>query len=103
MNFYQKGKTVFKNIYESSYLKITNHEYTNMDQILQRLESIEKKLDTILENQQNSADNINKMGTHIDFVEGVYERVKSPMYYICDKLGGKSKSKLISDGSTTDK
>ena len=28
------------------------------------------------------------MGNHIDFVEKVYDTVKTPMYYICDKISG---------------
>jgi hypothetical protein len=28
------------------------------------------------------------MGDHIDFIEKVYDTIKSPMYYICDKVSG---------------
>ena len=28
----------------------------------------------------------NKMGEHIDFIENVYETVKAPLSFICDKV-----------------
>ena len=28
------------------------------------------------------------MGSHIDFIEKVYDTVKTPMYYLCDKVNG---------------
>ena len=31
-------------------------------------------------------DNCSKMSEHIDFIQSVYDRVKAPMYYICDKF-----------------
>ena len=64
------------------------------------LKRLEEKIDLILKNQNDNAHNINKMGNHIDFVENVYEKVKRPMYYICDKLGGRTNGiKKISNES----
>ena len=38
------------------------------------------------------------MSDHIDFVENVYETVKSPMYYILDKI---TQIRNITNGNTT--
>ena len=64
-----------------------------MDIIIAKLESIEKRLDNIenrLENIENNMNNIqvntNMMGSHIHFVEDVYERVKRPLNYITTRI-----------------
>ena len=57
-----------------------------------RLESIEKKIDKILES-------ILKMDNHVDFVEDVYDTIRHPISFICNKITGSEplpkKSKLI--------
>jgi len=69
-----------------------------MDEILlkinENLENINKKLDnieeriTILENKvdRELIKECKKMGSHIDFVETVYDNVKHPLGYINNKL-----------------
>ncbi len=71
-----------------------------MDIIIAKLESIEKRLENIenrLESIEDNNNNINMkmngievntnmMGTHIHFVENVYERVKRPLNYITHKI-----------------
>lgn len=48
---------------------------------------IRSQLDRIEEILQNSiGKNCEKMGEHINFVENVYETVKSPLNYICNKI-----------------
>jgi len=37
-------------------------------------------------------ENCEKMGNHIDFVESVYDTVKHPLTYICNKINGTSNS-----------
>jgi len=52
-----------------------------------KLEEQSKKIDLILNIINNDIkDNCSKMSEHIDFIKSVYDRVKSPMYYICDKF-----------------
>lgn len=49
---------------------------------------IEEKLDLIISIfQKDVAPNCEKMSGHIDFVENVYENVKNPLGYICNKVG----------------
>lgn len=46
----------------------------------EKIDTLTKKMDTdILVECQ-------KMGSHIDFVENVYENVKNPLGYICKKV-----------------
>tara|TARA_Y100000816_G_C25827329_1_gene432732 strand:+ start:197 stop:598 length:402 start_codon:yes stop_codon:yes gene_type:complete len=64
-----------------------------MNDLNQKINLIIKKLDTIDENmnqllnmQKNVNKNAEKMGEHIDFVENVYDNVKNPLGYICNKV-----------------
>ena len=59
-------------------------EYTHL---IDRIDAIERKLDLILLKLDNDViDNCDKMGTHIDFVNGVYDTVKVPLNYISNKI-----------------
>lgn len=52
-----------------------------------RLELIEKKLDKLIFLTETEVKpECKKMGGHIDFVEKVYENVKAPLGFICNKL-----------------
>ena len=57
--------------------------------ILSRLDKIDKEI-LELNNTINRdiKGNCDKMGSHIDFIEKVYDTVKTPMYYLCGKVGG---------------
>ncbi len=71
-----------------------------MDEVLKKLEAIEKRLENIensiirveekIDNINNRLDgvemNTNMMGNHIHFVEDVYEKVKKPLYYISNSI-----------------
>ena len=56
-------------------------------QLIDRMDTIERKLDLILQKLDDSViKNCDKMGTHIDFVNGVYATVKVPLNYISNKI-----------------
>ena len=51
-----------------------------MEDIERRLSEIEKKVDLILNLlEENVKPNCDKMGSHINFVESVYDNVKNPL------------------------
>lgn len=55
--------------------------------LMDRMDTIERKLDLILLKLDGSIiKNCDKMGTHIDFVNGVYHTVKVPLNYISNKI-----------------
>jgi hypothetical protein len=55
--------------------------------LMERMDTIERKLDLILLKLDGSIiKNCDKMGTHIDFVNGVYDTVKVPLNYISNKI-----------------
>ena len=58
-----------------------------MDDVNIRLKNVESKLDEILLILKGSVEpNCTKMGSHIDFVENVYDNVKNPLGFLCSKL-----------------
>jgi len=60
---------------------------TQAEELSDRLDAIERKLDLILHKLDAGViANCDKMGTHIDFVEGVYATLKVPLNYISDKI-----------------
>ena len=53
-----------------------------------KINEIDLKLVTILELLQTEIrPNCKKMSSHIDFVDNVYENVKNPLGFICNKVG----------------
>ena len=60
-----------------------------MVEINDRIASIEEKIENTNKQIQGEVLEENKkMGSHIDFVENVYENVKHPLGYICKKIKG---------------
>jgi hypothetical protein len=59
-----------------------------------KLIDLDVKLNKILELLESDVQpNCKKMSSHIDFVDGVYETVKSPLGYICSKVSVQSGNK----------
>ena len=79
---------------------------SKLDSLEYKLIDLEVKLNKILELLENDVKpNCNKMSSHIDFVDKVYETVKSPLNFMCNKvnvLSGKEISNNESH-SLTDK
>jgi hypothetical protein len=51
------------------------------------MKEMNKKLDLILNFLEKDVKvNCDKMGEHIDFVENVYDNVKNPLGYLCNKI-----------------
>jgi hypothetical protein len=59
-----------------------------IDDLESKMNEIDLKLITILELLQTEIrPNCKKMSSHIDFVDNVYENVKNPLGFICNKVG----------------
>ena len=63
-------------------LRKTNDRIDNLER---KFETIEKKLDVIIKTLNEDLKDCKKMGEHIDFVENVYDNVKNPLGYLCNK------------------
>lgn len=52
-----------------------------------KIDDLEKKVDDLDKKIEDTVMNeCQKMGSHIDFIENVYENVKNPLGYICKKV-----------------
>ena len=59
--------------------------------LYENTEVICKKID------EEISDECKKMGSHIDFIEEVYDNMKLPLNYICDTINNISTNKTILD------
>ena len=76
---------------------------SKLDSLEYKLIDLEVKLNKIIILIENDVSpNCNKMSSHIDFVDNVYDTVKSPLNFMCNKVNLLS-GKEISDNSLTDK
>ena len=57
-----------------------------------RCERMEQKIDKLLELLEKDC---KKMTNHIDFIENVYDNVKSPFYYLMDKVSLLSTNRML--------
>tara|TARA_B100000945_G_C20180926_1_gene502268 strand:- start:106 stop:336 length:231 start_codon:yes stop_codon:yes gene_type:complete len=76
-----------------------------MEDIEKKLIEIEKKLDHILDIiERDVKPNCEKMGSHINFVELVYDNVKNPLGFLCNKVnylrGSEIKSYSLDEKNT---
>ena len=53
-----------------------------------KIRELEQKLNIIIEQLNNIDNGTSKMSKHIDFIEGVYNTVSAPMYWVCNKING---------------
>lgn len=72
----------------------------NTDDLQKKLDRIERKLDFIItilhHDNKDIKENCKKMGNHIQFIENVYDSVRTPLNYLTNKvnymLGNKNES-----------
>lgn len=74
---------------------------SKLDSLEYKLIDLEVKLNKIIELLENDiSPNCKKMSSHIDFIDKVYDNVKSPLGFICSKvslLGGSNESHTLTD------
>jgi len=72
-----------------------------LDSLEYKLIDLEVKLNKILKLLEDDVKpNCNKMSSHIDFVDNVYDTVKSPLGFICSKvsiIGGNKEEYSLTD------
>ena len=84
----------------------SDNEQDNIDFIIdmfiefkEKMNNLEKKVDKLLHIFENDVGkSCKKMSGHIDFVENVYENVKYPLTYVCNKINrltGNDEEKLL--------
>ena len=60
----------------------------NVEKTMEKVDFLDQKIDHLNKKIDGELlDECKKMGSHIDFVEEVYDNVKHPLGYICKKVG----------------
>lgn len=73
-------------------LEMMNSNSSRINDLERKFEKINEKLDLIIEIlNKDLKQNCKKMGEHIDFVENVYDNVKNPLGFLCNKINYFSK------------
>lgn len=69
-----------------------------MEEILKEIREIKKEILEIKMMINKNTENCEKMSSHIDFVDNVYEQTKAPINFVCDKINymiGNSKQEIL--------
>lgn len=58
-----------------------------LQELIKRTDNIDEKLNKIISILNNDLQkNTQKMANHIDFIENIYNNVKSPLGFLCNKI-----------------
>lgn len=52
----------------------------------ERVDLLEQKLDLILQKLECVEKGTDKMASHIDFINDIYSKVQTPLFWICDRI-----------------
>tara|TARA_B100000575_G_C23140764_1_gene663762 strand:+ start:3784 stop:4062 length:279 start_codon:yes stop_codon:yes gene_type:complete len=87
----------------SSNNKLLEHKICSLED---KISVLDLKLNKIIELlEENVTKNCDKMGNHIDFVENVYNNVKHPLNFVCNKFNyliGEQKELTIEHNNSTE-
>jgi len=73
-------------------LEENNNMLKEINTIKEKIDNIERKIDDIINILRHEVQgDCKKMGEHIDFVEKVYDTVKNPLGFLCNKINYFSK------------
>lgn len=76
-----------------------NNNNDRIDLIIKKLNSIDKKIEKLINDMNEDVKpKCNKMSSHIDFIEKVYNVVKSPLGFMCERINFLSKNKTYELG-----
>lgn len=70
---------------------MSNETVKNLEK---KINSLEDKIDAIINKLEFVEQDTNKMSRHIDFIGDVYNTVKLPLYWMCDKVNAFRSSAL---------
>ena len=100
---------MLKQALDSSRIKrqLLEENQENVPQFSERIDALEKKLNLILQKLESVEKGTDKMGSHIDFINEIYFRVQTPLFWICDrvnymrgyKIATTEKNQLVEDKS----
>lgn len=62
------------------------NENENAISLSDRVNKLEEKFNLIIEKLESIENGTNKMTTHIDFINDIYNRVQVPLFWVCNRV-----------------
>ena len=59
---------------------------SGLEKILKKLDIIEERLTLLTEEIEEIKKSNNKMDNHIDFIENIYNNIKTPFHYVLNRI-----------------
>tara|TARA_B100001059_G_C17724747_1_gene522779 strand:- start:849 stop:1088 length:240 start_codon:yes stop_codon:yes gene_type:complete len=59
---------------------------SGLEKVLKKLEIIEERLALLTEEIEDIKKSNNKMDNHIDFIENIYNNIKTPFHYVLNRI-----------------
>ena len=56
------------------------------EEYISKINVLEEKIDTIIKKLDSVEKNTDKMSKHIDFVDTTYAKLKTPLFWMCDRV-----------------
>lgn len=76
--------------------------FIRLEELNEKINTNSEKLDLIIKSLQNNTKECKRMSEHIDFVENVYDAVKSPLGYICNAISSNCELPALQDASANE-
>lgn len=70
----------------SRYKRQIQEENENSVVLSDRVNKLEEKLNLIIGKLESVENGTNKMTTHIDFINDIYNRVQVPLFWVCNRV-----------------
>tara|TARA_E500000178_G_C16688809_1_gene602736 strand:- start:124 stop:444 length:321 start_codon:yes stop_codon:yes gene_type:complete len=79
---------MLKQALDSSRLKrqLLDENQESNQGLSERVDILEEKLDLILQKLNTVEKGTDKMASHIDFINDIYSKVQTPLFWICDRI-----------------
>jgi len=79
---------MIKQALDNSRLKrqLLDENQASNSELSERVDILEQKLDLILEKLKSVENGTDKMTSHIDFINDIYCKVQTPLFWICDRI-----------------
>ena len=66
-----------------------------LNRIEQKVNNIDQKLTDLIILMNDNKRDCEKMSTHIDFIDSIYEKLKTPIDFVCNTINNRINNNLI--------
>ena len=66
-----------------------------LNRLEQKIDNIDQKLTDLIILMNDNKKDCEKMSTHIDFIDSVYDNLKAPIEFVCNRINNTINNNLI--------